>query len=166
MNKKLIALTCTLMILGFNMNAQLIGKNKDKKYLIYSFNELGDDRLPNFGTVYDVKLYFRDVEQRYVKLFIETSSNPNFIQADMLKLEADALYPTDSEDQYEVSHSISELTFTESPWKNQELKKGVLHFIATQENPRKMTAIIYFYFANKIRIMRLKGVVEDDLIFK
>ncbi|MHA8092366.1 hypothetical protein V7S78_07575 [Aquirufa regiilacus] len=166
MNKKLLSLTCILMILGFNMNAQLIGKNKDKKYLIYSFSELGDDRLPNFGKIYEVRMYFRDVANQAVRLFIETSANPNFMVADMSKLDDGVLFPTDAEENYDVSHSISELTFLESPWKNQGLKKGVLHFIATQENPRKMTAIIYFHFDDKIRIMRLKGVVEDDLILK
>ena len=164
MKSKRILLVGFMFLISWQIQAQLIGKNKDKKYLIYSTQVLGVDDLPNFGTINQVKMYFRDNDKQEVKFIIETLDNAEFMSGNMVKLGSDTIFPIQDEENPIVGHSMSEVTFTKSPWMELDVKKGLLHFISAKDQTRNMTAYIYFYFKDRIRILQLKGVVEDDII--
>jgi hypothetical protein len=139
-------------------------ENKLSKFLITSFSVLGDEDLPSIGTIYDTKFYFFQHEAHEGLYFnMETSTNPKFLSGHLNKMESNSYFADDDRLENLAGYAIYEVDFLESPWKNLGLKSGLLHFTSLNVQPWKMVAFLYLDLPTGLRVIRLKGLYEDDL---
>jgi len=163
-HKKNIYFTLFMVCLTTSLSAQLIGKTKDKKYLIASFKSLATEEKETIGTIYEARMYFRiDSTVNQLKLIIEHSSNPEFIVANLDHIDLVDLYENQG-DQSKLNYitfSTFNVDFIKSPWDNIGLKKGILQFTNIHENPRRFLSYLLLNLPEQ-RTLRISGYVEDE----
>ena len=163
---KFIALLLLLTCLSYLSNAQLIGHHKFKKYLLATFKVLQDQDLPNIGTIYEAKIYFKHDTLKNKAVFVmEHLAEAEFIVGELTRNDAIDLFENQKNEALldYIKVSSSEIEFTKSPWENLGLKKGFLQFTAIEDKPRRFLAYLYLNLPDQ-RSIRMAGYVEDDLL--
>lgn len=139
-------------------------ENKLSKFILTSFKVLGDEDLPGIGTIYDTKFYFFHHEAHEGLYFnVETSSNPKFLSGHLNKMDSNSYFADDDRLENLSVYAIYEVNFLESPWEKLGLKTGLLHYTSINVMPRKMVAFLYLNLPTGLKVIRLKGMLEDDL---